>query len=81
MTEFLNLKDAIAKLIKDNQTLALEGFTHLIPFAAAHEIIRQSKKNLNLIRMTPDMIYDQLIGMGLVKKLIFPMLGILELGC
>ena len=51
--------------------MALEGFTHLIPFAAGHEIIRQAKRDLTLIRMTPDLIYDQLIGMGCVRKLIF----------
>jgi glutaconate CoA-transferase subunit A len=57
--------------VNDGDTVALEGFTHLIPFAAAHEIARQRKRNLTLVRMTPDLIYDQLIGMGCASKLIF----------
>ena len=65
------LKKAVADHIQDGDSLALEGFTHLIPFAAGHEIIRQKKKDLTLIRMTPDLIYDQMIGMGLAKKLVF----------
>ncbi len=69
--EFLSLRDAIAKFIKDGDTVALEGFTHLIPFAAGHEIIRQGRRDLTLIRMTPDLIYDQMIGMGTARKLIF----------
>lgn len=71
MTAFLSLHDAIAEYVHDGDTLALEGFTHLIPFAAGHEIIRQQKRDLCLIRMTPDLLYDQLIGMGCVRKLIF----------
>ena len=67
----LSLQQAIAEFVKDGQTLAMEGFTHLIPFAAAHEIIRQGRKDLTLMRMTPDIIYDQLIGMGCVSRLIF----------
>ena len=67
----LSLQQAIAEFITDGQTLAMEGFTHLIPFAAAHEIIRQGRKDLTLIRMTPDIIYDQLIGMGCVSRMIF----------
>jgi glutaconate CoA-transferase subunit A len=69
--QHLSLKQAIAEYVSDGQTLALEGFTHLIPFAAAHEIIRQGRKNLTLMRMTPDIIYDQMIGMGCVSRLIF----------
>jgi len=65
------LRDAISDLIADGNTVALEGFTHLIPHAAGHEIIRQGKKNLTLVRMTPDLIYDQLIGAGCAAKLIF----------
>ncbi|WP_030910445.1 CoA transferase subunit A [Streptomyces sp. NRRL F-5126] len=65
------LHDAVADLVHDGDTVALEGFTHLIPFAAAHEIIRQGITDLTLARMTPDVIYDQLIGAGLVRKLIF----------
>lgn len=75
MAEFLSLKQAIAKHVADGKSVALEGFTHLIPHAAAHELIRQGHKNLTLMRMTPDMIYDQLIGMGLVDKLIFSYAG------
>ncbi|MEW2545159.1 CoA transferase subunit A [Streptomyces sp. NPDC047002] len=66
-----SLHDAVADLIHDGDTVALEGFTHLIPFAAAHEIIRQGITDLTLARMTPDVIYDQLIGAGLVRKLVF----------
>jgi glutaconate CoA-transferase subunit A len=75
MPKFLSLADAIAAYVHDGSTLALEGFTHLIPFAAGHEIIRQQKRDLTLIRMTPDLIYDQLIGMGCVRKLIFSWAG------
>jgi glutaconate CoA-transferase subunit A len=71
MSEQLSLREAIARHIHDGDTLALEGFTHLIPFAAAHEIIRQGRRDLTLIRMTPDLIYDQMIGMGCARKLIF----------
>jgi len=71
MTEFLSLREAIAAYVHDGSTVAMEGFTHLIPFAAGHEIIRQRKRGLTLIRMTPDLIYDQLIGMGCVRKLVF----------
>lgn len=67
----LSLKDAIAQHVEDGQTLALEGFTHLIPFAAGHEIIRQGRRNLHLIRMTPDLIYDQMIGAGCARALTF----------
>lgn len=68
---FLNLSEAVAEFVKDGDEVALEGFTHLIPFAAAHEIIRQRRRDLTLIRMTPDLIYDQMIGMGTARKLIF----------
>ena len=68
---FLSLKDAIAQHVEDGQTLALEGFTHLIPFAAGHEIIRQGRKDLHLVRMTPDLVYDQMIGAGCARALTF----------
>jgi glutaconate CoA-transferase subunit A len=71
MAKILPLSDAVAELIHDGDQVACEGFTHLIPFAAGHEIIRQRKKNLTLIRMTPDLIYDQMIGMGVATKLVF----------
>jgi glutaconate CoA-transferase subunit A len=69
--EFLSLHDAVARYVRDGDQVALEGFTHLIPFAAGHEIIRQGRRNLTLIRMTPDLIYDQMIGMGTARKLVF----------
>src|ERR1700728_3869313 len=71
MAEITLLSAAVRDLIHDGDTVALEGFTHLIPFAAGHEIIRQKRRDLTLVRMTPDLIYDQLIGMGCASKLIF----------
>jgi glutaconate CoA-transferase, subunit A len=71
MAEFLSLKDAVASRISDGDTVAMEGFTHLIPYAAGHEVIRQKRKDLTIIRMTPDILYDQLIGMGCVRRMIF----------
>src|SRR6266481_5681072 len=71
MSRFLSLAEAVEETIRDGDTVAMEGFTHLIPFAAGHEIIRQRKTDLTLIRMTPDLIYDQLIGMGCARKLVF----------
>jgi glutaconate CoA-transferase subunit A len=67
----LSLREAIQENVRDGDVVALEGFTHLIPFAAGHEIVRQARRNLTVIRMTPDLIYDQLIGMGCVSKLVF----------
>jgi glutaconate CoA-transferase, subunit A len=71
MADIRTLSAAVAELIHDGDSVAMEGFTHLIPFAAAHEVIRQGITDLTLIRMTPDVIYDQLIGAGLVRKLVF----------
>jgi glutaconate CoA-transferase subunit A len=71
MAEFSSLSQAIARLVHDGDVIAMEGFTHLIPFAAGHEVIRQKRRDLTLIRMTPDILYDQLIGMGAARKLIF----------
>jgi glutaconate CoA-transferase subunit A len=68
---FASLKEVIAEFVRDGQSIALEGFTHLIPFAAGHEIIRQQRRDLHLIRMTPDLIYDQLIGCGCARALTF----------
>jgi glutaconate CoA-transferase subunit A len=65
------LPDAVAAHVNDGDMLALEGFTHLIPFAAGHEIIRQERRDLTLVRLTPDLIYDQMIGMGCAAKMIF----------
>src|SRR6516164_3665744 len=71
MAQLTSLSEAIKAAVHDGGTVAMEGFTHLIPHAAGHEIIRQGRKDLTLIRMTPDLIYDQLIGMGCVSKLVF----------
>jgi glutaconate CoA-transferase subunit A len=68
---FLPLADAVAEHVRDGDELALEGFTHLVPFAAAHEIVRQGRRELALVRMTPDVVYDQLIGMGCARRLTF----------
>ena len=69
--KFLALDAAIAEFVRDGSCVALEGFTHLIPFAAGHEIIRQRRRDLHLVRMTPDLLYDQMIGMGCARKLTF----------
>lgn len=71
MSAFLDIADAIEHHVHDGDTVALEGFSHLIPFGAGHEIIRQGRRDLTAVRMTPDIIYDQLIGAGCVRKLIF----------
>ena len=71
MGELTTLREAVTKIVSDGDSVALEGFTHLIPMAAAHEIIRQKRRGLTLIRMTPDLVYDQMIGMGCAKKLVF----------
>jgi len=71
MAEILDLRDAIAELVHDGDVVALEGFTHLIPHAAGHELIRQRRRDLTLVRMTPDVVYDQLIGMGCARRLVF----------
>ncbi len=71
MAELSSLPDAVAGLVRDGDVVALEGFTHLIPFAAGHEIIRQQRRDLTLVRMTPDVVYDQLIGMGCARRLVF----------
>jgi glutaconate CoA-transferase, subunit A len=69
------MREAIATLVRDGDTVAIEGFTHLISFAAAHEIIRQQRRDLTVCRMTPDLVYDQMIAAGCVRKLIFSYLG------
>jgi glutaconate CoA-transferase subunit A len=71
MPRITTLAEAVAAHLHDGDTVAMEGFTHLIPHAAGHEIIRQKRKNLTLIRMTPDLIYDQMIGMGCARKVVF----------
>jgi glutaconate CoA-transferase subunit A len=69
------MRDAIAALVRDGDSVAIEGFTHLIGFAAGHEIIRQRKRDLTLCRLTPDLIYDQMIAAGVARKLVFSWLG------
>jgi glutaconate CoA-transferase subunit A len=71
MAEFLSLAQAMEATMRDGDTVAMEGFTHLIPHAAGHEVVRQRRKGLTLIRMTPDIVYDQLIGMGCAEKVVF----------
>jgi glutaconate CoA-transferase subunit A len=71
VAEIVPLPEAVSEFVRDGRTVALEGFTHLIPFAAGHEIIRQERRELTLVRMTPDLIYDQLIGAGCAAKLVF----------
>jgi glutaconate CoA-transferase subunit A len=70
-SRFLPLSAAVEECVRDGDQVAMEGFTHLIPFAAAHELIRQGRRRLTLYRMTPDLIYDQLIGMGAAERLVF----------
>lgn len=71
MARISSLADAVAQLVHDGDIVALEGFTHLIPVAAGQEIIRQRRRELTLVRMTPDIVYDQLIGAGCAAKLVF----------
>ena len=70
-----SMHDAVAALVRDGDTVAIEGFTHLISFAAGHEIIRQRRRDLTLVRMTPDVIYDQMVAAGVASKLVFSWLG------
>ena len=71
MARITSLTDAVAELVRDGDSVALEGFTHLIPFAAGHEVLRQRRRDLELIRMTPDILYDQMIGVGVARRLVF----------
>jgi len=75
MASVVALQDAIDMHVRDGDQIAMEGFSHLIPFAAGHEIIRQGRKDLTLVRLTPDILYDQMIGMGCAKKLVFSWAG------
>ncbi|MEW6285621.1 MAG: CoA-transferase [Chloroflexota bacterium] len=75
MSKLTSLSDAIAKYVNDGDTVYAAGFTHLIPFAAGHEIIRQGKKDLTLARATPDLIYDQMVAAGCARKVIFSYMG------
>jgi glutaconate CoA-transferase subunit A len=71
MAEIMSLHDAVERFVGSGDTIAMEGFTHLIPHAAGHEVIRQGRRDLHLVRMTPDMVYDQLIGAGCASRLTF----------
>jgi glutaconate CoA-transferase subunit A len=75
MSRFLSLAEAVEDVLRDGDSVAMEGFTHLIPYAAGHEVIRQRRARLTLIRMTPDLIYDQLVGMGCADKMVFSWTG------
>ncbi|GGK97623.1 CoA transferase subunit A [Mangrovihabitans endophyticus] len=75
MATITTLSEAVAAVVRDGDTVALEGFTHLIPVAAGQEIIRQRRRDLTLVRMTPDIVYDQMIGAGCARKLIFSWAG------
>jgi glutaconate CoA-transferase subunit A len=71
MADIVGLSEAVATLVHDGDCVSMEGFTHLIPFAAGHEVIRQNRRDLTLVRLTPDVIFDQLIGVGCASKLVF----------
>jgi glutaconate CoA-transferase, subunit A len=75
MAEITSLQHAVSALVHDGDSVAVEGFTHLIPFAAGHEILRQGRRELELIRLTPDIIYDQMVGVGAARKLVFSYAG------
>lgn len=74
-SKVVSMADAVSELVRDGDTLAIEGFTHLISFAAGHEVIRQRKRDLTLCRLTPDVVYDQMIGAGVARKLVFSWMG------
>ena len=75
MSKLTTMKDAVTELVRDGDAIAIEGFTHLICFAAGHEIIRQKKRDLTLCRLTPDLIYDQMVAAGCARKMVFSYLG------
>src|SRR5947208_15447951 len=74
-SKLLSMQDAVARHVRDGDVVVIEGFTHLISFAAGHEIIRQRRRDLTLCRLTPDLIYDQMIAAGCAKKLVFSWAG------
>src|SRR5215212_9259037 len=74
-SKLCSMREAIAESVHDGDSIVIDGFTHLICFAAGHEIIRQRKKDLTLIRLTPDLVYDQMIAAGCAKKLVFSWAG------
>jgi glutaconate CoA-transferase, subunit A len=71
VAEVVALSEGVASLVRDGDAVALEGSTHLIPFAAGHEVLRQGRRDLELIRMTPDVLFDQMIGVGAARRLVF----------
>jgi glutaconate CoA-transferase, subunit A len=75
MAELASLREGVAELVHDGDSVALEGFSHLIPFAAGHEILRQGRTRLELIRMTPDLLFDQMVGVGAARKMVFSYAG------
>lgn len=75
MSKCMSMAEAMRRFVRDGDTVVMEGFTHLIPFAAAHELIRQGRRDLNLVRLTPDLIFDQMIAAGCARKLIFSWAG------
>ena len=75
MSKATSMREAIAELVRDGDTVAIEGFTHLISFAAGHEIIRQGRRDLTLCRLTPDVIYDQMVAAGVARRLVYSWLG------
>jgi glutaconate CoA-transferase subunit A len=75
VSKLVTMKEAMSRLVHDGDTVAMEGFTHLIPFAAAHELMRQRRRNLTLVRLTPDLIFDQMVAAGCARKLIFSWAG------
>src|SRR5690242_16870675 len=75
MAKLVSLKEAVSNFVADGDSIYAAGFTHLIPFAAGHEIIRQRRKDLTLARATPDLIYDQMVAAGCAKKVIFSYMG------
>jgi glutaconate CoA-transferase, subunit A len=75
VAEVVSLSDAVAEIVRDGDSVALEGFTHLIPFAAGHEVLRQGRRELELIRLTPDVLCDQMVGVGAARKLVFSYAG------
>src|SRR5213593_2604118 len=74
-SKVMSMRDAVARFVRDSDTVVIEGFTHLICFAAGHEIIRQGRRDLTLCRLTPDLIYDQMIAAGCARKLVFSWAG------
>src|SRR5256885_14854170 len=74
-SKVMSMQDAVARFVRDGDVVVIEGFTHLIAFAAGHEIIRQRRRDLTLCRLTPDLIYDQMIAAGCARKLVFSWAG------